>query len=110
MADFCGHPCRIGQAAWSPPATEQAVSIDLVPGIARLDYRQLPGALPDRSSAMGTRPAPENCSLSHADGGAKAIQIHWNHAGKDITFKNTASHEDHHEKDRHLPYRIPVRP
>jgi hypothetical protein len=43
--------------------------------------------VPDRSSATGARPAPENCSLSHADGGTGAIQIHWNHAGKDIISK-----------------------
>jgi hypothetical protein len=44
------------------------------------------GPFPDRSSAIKARPSPGNCSLSHADGGAKARQIHWNHAGKDITF------------------------
>jgi hypothetical protein len=41
-----------------------------------------------RSSPGQPRPPPENRSLSHADGGRFAIQIHWNHADNDMPFKN----------------------
>jgi hypothetical protein len=41
-----------------------------------------------RSSPGQARPPPENRSLSHADGGHIAIQIHWNHADTDMPFKN----------------------
>jgi hypothetical protein len=65
-----------------PPATEQAVSIDLMPSIARLDSGQLP---PPFVARRGT-PVPGNCSLSHADGGGFAIPIHWNHADNDMNL------------------------
>jgi hypothetical protein len=46
---------------------------------------------PHRSSCADARPPPENRSLSHADGGLFAIQIHWNHADNDMPFKNLNS-------------------
>jgi hypothetical protein len=72
-----------------PPVTEQAVSIDSMPGIARPDCGpvRLPFVVVRRTSAPG------NCSLSHPDGGAAAIWIHWNHARSDIPLNNLESYE-----------------